>query len=143
MRLENADKHAREEETMKKAVETRLWKNPTHVSGGVVADGILYTTIIPRRLDGSVETGDPAKQIDLALSNLKAFVEAPGGTLDDVTQVIVYLTDTKQFDLMLKKYAEYFSKPPFPSRATIIPAALAIPGMIIELVAHAHIGARK
>jgi len=125
---------------MKKAVETRLWKNPTNVSGGIVANGILYTTIIPRRLDGSVETGEPAKQIDLALSNLKAVVEAAGGTLDDVTQVIVYLTDTKQFELMLKIYSQYFSKPPFPSRATIIPAALAIPGMIIELVAHAHIG---
>jgi 2-iminobutanoate/2-iminopropanoate deaminase len=128
---------------MKNAVETRLWKNPTHVSGGVVANGILYTAVIPRRLDGTVETGEPAKQIDLALSNLKAVVEAAGGTLDDVTQVIVYLTDTNQFELMLETYARYFPKPPFPSRATIIPAKLAIPGMIIELVAHAHIGSAK
>ena len=128
---------------MKKAVETRLWKNPTHVSGGVVANGILYTAVSPRRLDGTVETGEPAKQIELALSNLKVVVEAAGGTLDDVTQVIVYLTDTKQFELMLETYARYFPKPPFPSRATIIPAQLAIPGMIIELVVHAHIGSSK
>ena len=117
---------------MKKAVETRLWKNPTHVSGGIVANGILYTTIIPRRLDGSVETGEPAKQIHLALSNLKAVVEAAGGTLDDVTQVIVYLTDTKQFDLMLKIYSEYFSEP-YPARVTVQVAALPRREFLIEI----------
>lgn len=124
---------------MKKAIETGLWKNPSHVSGAVVANGILYTTIIPRRLDGSVETGAAESQIRLALDNLKTTVEAVGGTLDDVTQVIVYLTDVEQFDLMISIYKAYFARPPFPSRATIIPAKLAIPGMIIELAAHAHI----
>lgn len=124
---------------MKKTIETGLWKNPSHVSGAVVADGILYTAVIPRKLDGSVETGAPEKQIRLVLDNLKTTVEASGGTLDDVTQVIVYLTDVEQFDLMISIYKEYFATPPFPSRATIIPARLAVPGMIIELVAHAHV----
>ncbi|MGE3065195.1 RidA family protein [Pseudorhodoplanes sp.] len=124
---------------MKKTVETKLWKNPSHVSGGVIANGILYTAVIPRKLDGSVEVGAPEKQIRLALDNLKHVVESAGGTLQDVTQVICYLTDTDQFDLMIGIYKEYFADPPFPSRATIIPAKLAVDGMIIELVAQAHI----
>lgn len=124
---------------MKKAVETRLWNNPSHVSGGVVANGILYTAVIPRKLDGSVEVGEPRKQFKLALDNLKQVVESAGGTLQDVTQVVCYLTDTDQFDLMIEMYKQYFSEPPFPSRATIVPAKLAIPGMIIEFVAQAHI----
>ena len=39
-------------------------------------------------------------------------------------------------------YRAYF-EPPYPNRATVVVAALLIPGANIEIVAHAHIGVRQ
>jgi enamine deaminase RidA (YjgF/YER057c/UK114 family) len=123
----------------KKLVLTGLGRNPNAVSGAVVSRGILYTAVIPRRLDGSVETGDPAVQIGLTLENLKRTVEAAGGSLDDYVQIVVYLSDPKHFDLMISIYKKYFTREPYPNRATIFAAGLAVPGMIVEMVAQAHL----
>ena len=66
---------------------------------------------------------------------------AAGGSLADVTQVLIYLTDPADFNQMNQVYREFFS-PPYPNRATVIVAALLVPGMRIEIVVHAHL-ARK
>jgi enamine deaminase RidA (YjgF/YER057c/UK114 family) len=73
------------------------------------------------------------------MDNLKRTVEAAGGTLDDVTQVLVYLPSKEDFAGMNEVYRTYFSKP-YPNRATVV-AGLMVPGAKIEIVAHAHIKA--
>ena len=77
-------------------------------------------------------------QADLTLSNLKRTLEAAGGTLEDVTQVLVYLTGKEHFQGMNAVYRRYFSKP-YPNRATVIVAGLMVPGAAIEIVAYAHL----
>ena len=99
---------------------------------------MLYTAQIPIREDGSIETGSIETQADLTLSNLKRTVEAAGGTLEDVTQVIVYLTGKEHFNGMNVVYRRHFSRP-FPNRATVIVAGLMVPGAVIEIVAYAHL----
>ena len=105
----------------------------------VTADGVLYTAQIPIKSDGSIETGDAGAQTQLTLANLKATVEAAGGGMGDVTQVLIYLTDPEHFAAMNAVYETFFEKP-YPNRATII-AGLMVPGAVIEIVATAHLPA--
>jgi 2-iminobutanoate/2-iminopropanoate deaminase len=123
---------------MREVVKTHLPGEDAPIEWAVTADGILYTAQIPIRIDGSIETGDIEKQADLTFDNLKKTVEAAGGTLADVTQVLVYLTGKEHFVKMNEVYRRYFSKP-YPNRATVIVAGLMVPGAVIEIVAYAHL----
>ena len=67
---------------MKKVIKTHLPGEEAPIEWAVSADGILYTAQIPIRADGSIETGDIAKQADLTFTNLKRTLEAAGGRLD-------------------------------------------------------------
>ena len=125
---------------MRKPVKTHLPAVSAPLEWATTADGILYTAQIPNREDGSIETGDIRAQAELTLSNLRRTVEAAGGSMDDVTQVLVYLPDPTDFSGMNEIYAKAF-KPPYPNRATII-ANLMVPGAKIEVIAYAHVGGR-
>jgi len=123
---------------MREVVKTHLPGEDAPIEWAVTADGILYTAQIPIRTDGSIETGDIEKQADLTFDNLKKTLEVAGGTLADVTQVLVYLTGKEHFAKMNEVYRRYFSKP-YPNRATVIVAGLMVPGAVIEIVAYAHL----
>ncbi|HEV3176115.1 MAG TPA: RidA family protein [Stellaceae bacterium] len=126
---------------MRQAVKTHLPSERVPIEWATTADGILYTAQIPIREDGSIETGDITKQATLTLDNLKRTVEAAGGSMDDVTQVLVYLTSPDAFPGMNAVYEKYFRKP-YPNRATLV-AGLMVKGALIEIVAYAHIGKGK
>src|SRR4051794_21534401 len=123
---------------MKQAVDTGLTAPSAPIEWATIADGVLYTAQIPLKADGQIETGDIRTQTRLTLDNLKRTVEAAGGTMADVTQVLVYLPDAADFAGMNEIYSQAFSKP-YPNRATIV-AQLMVPGARIEIVAYAHIG---
>lgn len=126
---------------MKRAVKTGLPAVNRPIEWATIADGILYTAQLPLKSDGSFETGDIRAQTDLTLRNLKQTVEAAGGSMADVTQVLVYLTDEDDFAGMNEIYGRYFQKP-YPNRATFL-SRLVVPGARIEIVAYAHIRARR
>jgi 2-iminobutanoate/2-iminopropanoate deaminase len=122
---------------MKRAVKTGLPTIGRPIEWATIADRILYTAQLPLKADGSFETGDIGAQTELTLANLKRTVEAAGGTLADVTQVLVYLPDPQDFAGMNAVYGRYFAKP-YPNRATVV-ANLVVPGARIEIIAYAHI----
>ena len=62
-------------------------------------------------------------QIVRVFDNLKAVVEAAGGSLADVVKLNVFLTDLGNFAKVNEAMARYFSTP-FPARAAIGVAAL-------------------
>jgi len=119
----------------KQVIKTGLPEAGAPIEWAVQADGAVYTALIPIRADGSVDTGGIEGQARLTFENLKKTMQAAGGSLADVTQVLIYLTDAADFDTMNRVYREFFS-PPFPNRATVIVAALLVPGMRIEIVVH-------
>lgn len=127
---------------MKKVIETGLPEAGAPIEWAVNADGIVYTALIPIRADGSVDTGGIEGQTRLTLENMKKVMAAAGGTLADVSQVLIYITDAGDFDKMNRVYREFFS-PPYPNRATVVVAALLVPGMRVEMVVHAHVGRRS
>jgi len=127
---------------MKQVVNTPLPPINAPLEWAVTADGILYTALIATRPDGSLDAGDIRAQTTQTLENLKLCLEAANGTIDDVTQVLIYLTDRKDAAVMNEVYAQYFHKP-YPNRATVVVSELLQPGCIVEMVVYAHIGARR
>ena len=62
-------------------------------------------------------------QIKRVFENLKAVVEAAGGSMADIVKLNVFLTDLSNFAKVNETMARYFSEP-FPARAAIGVAAL-------------------
>jgi len=123
---------------MRTPVKTHLPSEEAPLEWAVTADGILYTAHVPLRADGSIEDGSIERQAEVTFDNLKRTLEAAGGSLDNVTQVLVYLTDPAVFQGMNAVYRRFFAKP-YPNRATVIVAGLMVPGAVIEIVAYAHL----
>jgi reactive intermediate/imine deaminase len=89
-----------------------------------VGDTVYVSGQIP--LDpatGALVSGDIEAEIRRVLENLKAIVEAAGGSLAQVVKVNVFLTDLAHFTAVNALMATYFSEP-YPARAAIGVAAL-------------------
>jgi 2-iminobutanoate/2-iminopropanoate deaminase len=124
---------------MRKIVNTGLPEGKSPVELAAVANGILYVCSIPSRGDGTIESGDIELQTELTLRNLRQSVEAAGVTMNDVTQVQVFLTSDRYFEGMNSVYAQFFNKP-YPVRATFV-VGLIVPGAKIEILAQADVSA--
>ncbi|MDA4136494.1 MAG: RidA family protein [Thaumarchaeota archaeon] len=81
---------------------------------------------------------DIKKQTRRTLQNIKAIVEAAGGSLEDVVQVRVFLTKAKDWPLMNEVYVEFFPDAP-PARTAVI-VELAAKGLLVEIDAIAYLG---
>jgi 2-iminobutanoate/2-iminopropanoate deaminase len=80
-------------------------------------------------------SGDTAAQTQQVLENLKAVIEAAGGTLRDVVKATVFITDLSGFAAMNEVYAKYFGAEP-PARSTVEVCGLAKQALVeIEVVA--------
>ena len=101
---------------------------------------MVFTAQIPKDpKTGALVPGDIKIQTHRALENLRQSVTAAGGTLRDVTQVIIYLVEAADAPGMNEVYRKFFAEP-YPSRATVVVKELLVTGMRIELVAYAVIG---
>ena len=127
---------------MRTAVKTPLPPIDAPLEWATMSNGNFYTAVIGTLPDGTMDTGDIRSQSRYALENLKLCIEAAGGTMDDVAQVLVYLTDRKDAKGMNEVYAQYFNKP-YPNRATVVISELLVPGSIVEMVAYAHIASPR
>ena len=124
---------------MRTVIKTGLPEDNSPIEWAIRAENSVYTAQIPIRPDGSIETGSPYEQARLTFQNLKKTVEAAGGTMGNVTQVVVYLTTKDAFTEMNKAFSAAFEAP-YPNRATLIVAGLMVPGACIEIVATCHVG---
>lgn len=124
---------------MKQVVDVGLPPLKQAFSWAVKAKGeMLFTVNGPVRPDGSIDTGSIEQQARLTFANLQRATQAAGGSLDNVTQVLIYMTDVTDMDSIDKVYREFFSAP-FPNRASVGVAALVEPGMKLEVLAYAMI----
>ncbi|AYN22378.1 RidA family protein [Alcaligenes aquatilis] len=124
---------------MKQVVDVGLPPLKQAFSWAVKAKGeMLFTVNGPVRPNGSIDTGSIEQQARLTFANLQRATQAAGGSLENVTQVLIYMTDVADMDIIDKVYREFFSAP-FPNRASVGVAALVEPGMKLEVVAYAMI----
>lgn len=123
---------------MKQVVDTGLPPLAQPFSWAVKAKGLLFTAHGPVRPDGSIDTGPIEDQARLTFGNLQRAVMAAGGSLEDVTQVLIYMTEVEDMPQIDRVYLEFFA-PPYPIRSSMGVAELVVPGMKIEIVAYAAI----
>ena len=84
---------------------------------------------------GKLVEGGIEAQTQQALTNLKAVLEAAGGTMDRVVKVTVFLEDINDFKAMNTVYGGFFPSEP-PARSAVQVAALPLQGLVeIEAVA--------
>lgn len=127
---------------MKEVIDCGLPALAQPFSWAVKGSGLLFTAHGPVRQDGSIDTGPITAQARLTFSNLKSAVTAAGGTLADVTQVLIYMIDIKDMAAIDAVYREFFSAP-YPNRSSAAVAALVVPGMKMEIVAYAAIDDKR
>jgi reactive intermediate/imine deaminase len=89
-------------------------------SQAVAVDGWLWVSgqIPTDPNSGELVGGDIAAATRRVLENLKAVIEAAGGTLAQVVRVTIYLTDLGHFQTVNAVYGEYFIESP-PARACV------------------------
>lgn len=126
---------------MKQVIDVGLPALKQPFSWAVKATGaMLFTAHGPVRNDGTIDTGTIEAQTRLTFENLRRAVQAAGGTMADVTQVLIYMTDVADMPAIDAVYREFF-KAPYPNRSSAAVAALVVPGMKIEIVAYAMVPA--
>ena len=77
------------------------------------------------------------EQTRQALHNCKAIVEAGGGSLEDVVQVIVLLANPADFAAMNEEYAKVFAIEP-PARA-VTKLGVELPNVLVSIMMTAHV----
>lgn len=126
---------------MFKVIDSGIVPSKGPVSGTTKAGNTVFMASVPKDpVSGEILKGDIDAQTRRTLSNLKMQVEAAGGSLKDIAQVLIYLVDPADAAGMNAVYREYFAEP-YPNRATVVVKELLAPGMKIELVATAVLGA--
>jgi 2-iminobutanoate/2-iminopropanoate deaminase len=94
---------------------------------------VFISGMTARRPDGSIAgIGDIEVQTRQVCENLKAAIEAAGGTLDDICRLDVYVRDIGQFEAIHKVRREYFRSPP-PASTMVEVTRLAAPDYLIEI----------
>lgn len=89
-------------------------RNPAFVTGaysdGVVVDGFLFVSG-QASVDFSTSQfilGTIEEETKRTLDNIKAIVEAAGGSMDRIVKCTVHLADISEFDRYNEVYASYF-----------------------------------
>ena len=94
---------------------------------------VFISGMTARRPDGSIAgIGDITEQTRQVCENIKAAVEAAGGTLDDVCRVDVYVRNMEHFEAIHKVRSQYF-KPPLPASTMVEVTKMVSPEYLIEI----------
>ena len=109
-------------------------------SQGMLAGNLLFiagmTAFNPRgEFVGKKDVREQTRQV---LENIRGVVEAAGGTMKDIVQTTVYVTDLANFPAVEEVYKTYFPTDP-PPRATLR-VDLVRPEYLVEISATAVIG---
>ena len=94
---------------------------------------VFISGMTARRPDGTVAgIGDIEAQTRQVCENLKAAMEAAGGTMDDICRVDVYVRNMEHFDQIHKVRREYFAAPA-PASTMVEVTKMTSPDYLIEI----------
>ena len=121
----------------KKQISTPKIRQPNgHFSQATMIEAkgrlVFISGMTSRRPDGTIAgIGDVEAQTRQVCENVKAAVEAAGGTMDDICRVDVYVRNMEHFDAIHKVRAQYF-KPPLPASTMVEVTKMTSPDYLIE-----------
>lgn len=119
-------------------VSTELFASKAPLEWAVIGNGILFTAQIPIDDHGQVVEGGIEAQTRQTLENLRHTLACAGGGLENLTQVLIYVTERDHLATVNRCYAETIQAP-YPNRAAIIVSGFAREEMLVEMVAYAAI----
>lgn len=113
----------------------------TAVSVAATARLVFISGMTARNASGGVTgVGDITAQTHRVCQNLKAAVEAAGGTLDDIARVDVYVRNMEDFNAIHEVRRQYFTGQP-PASTMVEVSKFVNKDYLIEINAIATIGA--
>jgi aminoacrylate peracid reductase len=109
-------------------------------SPGARAGGVLYVggTLAMDKEGKTVGVGDVKVQTRNVLEQVRAVLEAAGGSMKDIAFNQIFLKDLKDYAAMNEVYREYF--PGTPPARYCIRADLVREEFLVEIAATAHLG---
>jgi len=113
------------------------------LSQGILASGrmLFISGMTAERADGSIAgIGDVAGQTRQVCENIKAIVEAAGGTLADICRLDVYVRDMEHIGLIREVRHRYFM-PPRPASTMLEVSRMVSPDHLVEISAIAMLPA--
>lgn len=115
----------------------RIGRPSGHFSQAVAADArgrlVFVSGMTAKRADGSIAgRGDIEAQTRQTCENVKAAVEAAGGTMADVCRVDVYVKSMADFDVIHRVRRAYFPDPP-PASTMVQISGFTHPDYLIEI----------
>jgi enamine deaminase RidA (YjgF/YER057c/UK114 family) len=125
---------------MKKQIFSEKLRQPNgHFSQATTIEArgrlVFISGMTARRPDGSIAgIGNIEEQTRQVCENVKAAVEAAGGTLADVCRVDVYVRNIEHFDVIHKVRREYFEAP-LPASTMVEVSKMVSPEYLIEISA--------
>ncbi len=84
--------------------------------------------------------GDVKAQTRLAFAKLRAIVEAEGGTMDDVLDIMSFHTDPRTIDAVLEVAREWLPAGRYPAWTAFGSTGLQHPDLLVSIRAIAHLG---
>src|SRR5579885_3657442 len=94
---------------------------------------VFISGMVARRADGTIAgIGDIEAQTRQVCENLKAAVEAAGGTMDDICRVDVFVRNMEHFPAIHKVRREYFGTPA-PASTMVEVSKMTSPDYLIEI----------
>jgi aminoacrylate peracid reductase len=125
---------------MKPIVPAGSGKTLAPYSPGVLADGIVYVSgTLPLDAEANVvHVGDAAAQTHHVLKTIQSVIEAAGGSMADVTNNSIFITDWANYAAINAVYATYFPGDK-PARYCVL-CGLVKPDALVEIATIAHIG---
>jgi 2-iminobutanoate/2-iminopropanoate deaminase len=117
----------------------KVFKGSLPFAQATLAGGFLFVCCTGRDRDGSFAPGDVRAQTQQAIDNIRALVEAAGGSLRDVVKCTVYVTGREHWSPMNEVYFANFAEDP-PHRVSCIVSGLGSPDCLVEIDATAYLG---
>ena len=127
----------------KQIISEKISKPSGHFSQATVTEArgrlVFISGMTARRPDGTIAgIGDIEAQTHQVCQNVKAAVEAAGGTMDDICRVDVYVRNMEHFEAIHKVRAQYFQEP-LPASTMVEITKMTSPDYLIEINAIAVI----
>lgn len=116
----------------------KLWSNCLRVEDTVYVAGLTA-----RASDGVTILGDDEyQQAKEIYKKIEAYITAAAGDMNDIVQMVIYVTNMKNNKLVWKAREEFFTGD-FPTCALVEVSALASPEILVEISATAILGCSK
>jgi 2-iminobutanoate/2-iminopropanoate deaminase len=107
---------------MQEAIKTPSAPEPHGSSQGVRVGSFLFVSgQLPINCDGNIIKGTVAEETMQALENVRAIVEAAAGSVEDIVQCAIYLSDIVLWAEVKETYDAFFSV------SAVLPARTVVP----------------